>query len=141
MVQGRARRALDELETKATLADAWLPDNQNDLRMAGTRARERFVEPVELGGAADELPEADCARTIEAAVDGSGSPELEQADGSPNALQKVLASVHEGEEARGEALGVFRDPNAPWARQLLNTSSQPDDVALRGVVHAQVVAD
>ena len=29
----------------------------------------------------------------------------------------------------------------PWWRQLLHPGGEPDDVPLRGVVHAQVVAD
>ena len=53
----------------------------------------------------------------------------------------MFATVEEIEEARREAGGVLGQSDAAWWRQLLHPGGEPDDVPLRGVVHAQVVAD
>src|SRR5207247_1497922 len=56
-------------------------------------------------------------------------------------LETLFATVEEVEEARREARGLLGHSDAAWWRQLLHPGGEPDDVPLRGVVHAQVVAD
>ena len=53
----------------------------------------------------------------------------------------MLAPIEEVEEARREPRGVLGHADPARRRQLLHAGGEPDDVPLRGVVHAQVVAD
>jgi hypothetical protein len=133
--------ALDELVTEAALSRARLRGDQDHARPTGPRLAESRLEPRELVLAADEAGEATRPGALEAAPDRAGTPQLEHAHGNPSALEALLPSIEEVEEARGEARGLLGDRDPSRSRELLHPGREPDHVPLRGVVHAQVVAD
>src|SRR5438874_10673681 len=102
---------------------------------------QRPLEQSELALAADEAREAARPGTLEAAPDLARTLQLEHAHGSACTLETLFATVQEVEEARRQARGLLGHSDAAWWRQLLHPGGEPNDVPLRGVVHAQVVAD
>src|SRR5437773_665695 len=141
MVKRHAAGALDELVAEAALSRARLRGNEDDLRSTRLRLAQGPLEQSELALAADEAREAARPGTLEAAPDLARTPQLEHAHGNACALETLFATVEEVEEARREARGLLGHGDAAWWRQLLRPGGEPDDVPLRGVVHAQVVAD
>src|SRR5262249_4137412 len=141
MVKGRAAGASHELVTEAALSRARLRSNQNDGRPSRLRLAQSFLEQNELPATADEGGEAARPGALEAAVDLAWTPQLEHAHGNARTLQTLFPTVVEVEEALREAHGLFGHRDAAGWRQLLHAGGEPHDVALRGVVHAQVVPD
>src|SRR5206468_1282393 len=141
IVKRHAAGALDELVTEAALSRARLRGNQDDPRSTRLRLAQSPFEQSELALAADEAREAARPGTLEAAPDLARTPQLEHAHGNACALETLFATVEEVEEARREARGLLGHGDAAGWRQLLHPGGEPDDVPLRGVVHAQVVAD
>ena len=133
--------ALDELVTEAALSRTRLRGDQDDPRPTGPRVVQRALEPGELAFTADEAREALGAGALEAAPDRSRAPEVEHPYGAACALETMLAAIEEAEEPRRQPRGVLGQADAARGGQLLNARGEPDDVTLRGVVHAQVVAD
>src|SRR5262249_7185702 len=74
-------------------------------------------------------------------TEGTRPGELVHVHGGTEPLDPHRAEVAKGEEAGGELRGVLRDERAPRLRQLLHPLREPHRVALRGVVHAQIVTD
>ena len=141
MVEHHAAGALHELVTEAALSRARLRGNQDDCRSTGLRLAQSPLEPSELALAADEAREAARPGALEAAPDLARAPQLEHPHGNACALETLLPTVEEVEEARREARGLLGHRDAARWRQLQHPGGEPDDVTLRGVVHAQVVAD
>src|SRR5574341_2257004 len=141
MVKRHAADALGELVTKAALSRARLRGDQDDCRLTRLRLAQSSLEQGELALAADEAREASGPGALETASDLAWTPQLEHAHGGAGALEALLPTVEEIEEARREAHGLLGHRDAAGWRQLLYPSGEPDDVSLRGVVHAQVVAD
>src|SRR5947208_1070508 len=136
MVKRHAAGALDELVTEAALSRARLRGNQDDFRSTRLRLAQSPLEQSELALTADEAREAARPGTLEAAPNLARTPQLEHAHGNACALETLFATVEEVEEARREARGVLGHSDAAWWRQLLHPGGEPDDVPLRGVVHA-----
>src|SRR6266850_312824 len=141
IVECRTAGALDELVTEAALSRARVRGDQDDSRSTGLGLAQRPLEQAELVLAADEAREAARPGALEAAPDLARTPQLEHAHGDACALETLFPTVEEVEEARREARGLLGHTDAAWWRQLLHPGGEPDDVPLRGVVHAQVVAD
>src|SRR5262245_48198574 len=141
IVDHHAAGALDELVTEAALARARLRGNQHDARSTGLRLAQDPLEQSELALAADEAREAAQTRALEAAPDLAWSPQLEHPHGGARALETLLTTVEEVEEARRESRGLLGHTDPARGRQLLHPGGEADHVPLRGVVHAQVVAD
>src|SRR3984893_4266531 len=78
---------------------------------------------------------------VEATPDRTWTPQVEHPHRDARALEVLLPAVEEVEETRREPRGLLGHADAARPRQLLHTGGEPDDVPLRGVVHAQVVAD
>src|SRR5437660_11062870 len=78
---------------------------------------------------------------VEATPDRTWTPQVEHPHRDARALEVLLPAVGEVEEARREPWGLLGHADAARRRQLLHAGAEPDDVPLRGVVHAQVVAD
>lgn len=133
--------ARDEFVNEAALSRARLRGDQRDVRSTRLRLAQQALEPRQLALPADEPRKAMRPRAVEAAADPARTAQLEHADGDADALQRVFATVEEVEEPRHEARRLLGEGDATRWRQLLDAGGEPDDVALRGVVHAQVVAD
>src|ERR1700730_18145145 len=78
---------------------------------------------------------------VEATPDRTWTPQVEHPHRDARALEVLLPAVEEVEETRREACGLLGHADAALRRQLLHAGGEPDDVTLRGVVHAQFVAD
>src|SRR5215470_3289867 len=141
MVKRHTVGASDKLVTEAALSRARLRSNQDDGRLPRLRLAQSVLEQRELTTAADEGGEAARPGALEAAVDLTGTPQLEHAHGSAGPLQTLFPTVVKVEEALCEARGLLGHRDAAGWRQLLHAGGEPHDVALRGVVHAQVVPD
>src|SRR5207247_1173962 len=141
VVQRHAAGALDALVTEAALSRARLRGNQDDPRSTRLRLAQSPLEQSELALAADEAREAARPGTLEAAPDLARASQLEHSHGNAGALETLFATVEEVVEARGEVPRLLGHSDAARWRQLLYPGGEPDDVPLRGVVHAQVVAD
>src|SRR5437773_4830320 len=141
MVERHAAGALDELVTQAALSRARLRGNQDDRRLTGLRVAQSPLEQRELGFPADEAREAAGTRAVEAGPDRTRAPQVEHPHGNARALEPLLSPIKEVEETRREPRGLLGHADAARLRQLLHAGGEPDDVTLRGVVHAQVVAD
>src|SRR5262245_7307357 len=100
IVDHHAAGALDELVTEAALARARLRGDQHDSRSARPRLAQNPLEQSELGLPADEAREAARARALEAAPNLAGTPQLEHPHGNARALETVLTTIEEVEEAR-----------------------------------------
>src|SRR6266850_2574953 len=137
IVQRHAAGVLDELVTEAALSRARLRGHQHHLRSTRLRLVQRAVEQRELRLAADEAREAARAGALETAPDLARTPQLEHAHGNACALETLFPTVEEVEEARREARGVLGHRDAARWGQLLHPGGEPDDVPLRGVVHAR----
>src|SRR3989441_4442855 len=78
---------------------------------------------------------------VEAGPDRTRTPQVEHPHRDARALEVLFPAVEEVEETRREPCGLLGHADAARRRQLLNAGGEPDDVTLRGVVHAQVIAD
>src|SRR5215470_10644382 len=133
--------ALDELVTEAALSCPRLRGQQDDSGPTRPGFAQSPLEQSELALAADEAREAARPGTVETAADPARTAQLEHAHGNARPFEALFPLVEEVEEARGEALGLLGHRDAARRGQLLHPGGEADDVPLRGVVHAQVVAD
>src|SRR4029450_1894926 len=136
-----ATGALDELVTEAALSRARLRGNEGNSRATCLRPTQTPLEQSELALAARDAREAARPAALQAARDPPRTSQLEHAHENACPLETVFAAVEEVEKTRCEARGLLGHSDAAWWRQLLHPGGEPDDVSLRGVVHAQVVAD
>src|SRR5215472_15142696 len=127
--------------TQTALARTGLAGYEDHSGAAGLGFAQGALEARELARAADEAREASRARALEAMTDGAGPQEVEHPHRCARALDAVLATIQEVEEARGEPRGLVGDADAARWRQLLNPGGEPDHVTLGGVIHAEVVPD
>jgi hypothetical protein len=67
--------------------------------------------------------------------------ELEDAERGPRALHRERPEGAEPEEALDEPRGVLGQVDAVGRGELLHPLREADHLALRGVVHAEIVAD
>ena len=123
------------------LADSRRAEHADGAAIALRGAAQRGIERGDLALAAHEAREAARARGLDAGAVRPGPDELE-------ALHQPAHALHAGAARRGElevgfdqAGGVPGQAHLAGARALLHARGQPDRVTLRGVVHAQVVAD
>src|SRR6266851_2562670 len=78
---------------------------------------------------------------VEAGPDRTRTPQVKHPHRVARSLEVLLPAVEEVEETRREPCGLLGYADAARRRQLLHTGGEADDVTLRGVVHAEVVAD
>ena len=109
--------------------------------MAGLRLRERVVERAQVRVAAHEAAEAARAGDVEARARRAEPAQLEDGHGPGDALHVERAEVVEREVARDEARGGAAQVAGVRLRERFHALREAHRVALRGVVHAQVVAD
>src|SRR5262249_20172171 len=140
VMERRAVGALDEFVAESALSGSRLRRHEGDGGTTRLRLAQRLVEKRELPLAADEAREATRLRALEAVLDPARAPYLEHGHGNAGALEPLLATVEEVEEARREARRLLRRRDTARRRQLLHPGGEPDHVPLRGIVHAQVVA-
>ena len=140
IVERHTAGALGELVTQAALPGARLRGDENDLRSTRLRLAERLLEQGQLALTAHEARKAAGARALEATPDRTGAPQVEYPHGSARALEALLPPIEEIEEARDQPSGLLGHADTARRGQLLHSGGEPDHVALRGVVHAQVVA-
>ena len=133
--------ALRELEAEPALAGPGLGDDAEHLAPARRGARERRLEQRHLGLAADEPRQAAYASDVEAAAQGTEPLEPEHLHRRGHPLQVRLAQVPQREVAGHDPRRLRRDAGAVRARDLLQARGDVGHGTLRGVVHAQVVAD
>ena len=133
--------ALGELGAEPALAGPGLGDDAEHLTLARRGARERRLEQRHLGLAADEPRQPAYARDVEAAAQGTEPLEPEHLHRRGHPLQVRLAQVPQREVAGHDPRRLRRDAGAVRARDLLQACGDVRHGTLRGVVHAQVVAD
>ncbi len=133
--------AVDRLLAEPALADARRADDGDHLTVARHGVTEGRLETCDLVRPADERREPARAGRLDAGADGAGAGEREGAHGPADALHADRADGLEAEEGRDQRRRVRRDVDRAGARDLLHAGRQADGVSLRGVVHAEVVAD
>ena len=133
--------AFDEFVAQPALADARLADHADDLSLAGIGPVERVLQHLQLLAAAHEAAEAACPRPIEPCARCTDVFELEQTDGTLHPLHLGQAEVTQPEVALHQARGLATHAHATRRGEVLDARRQSDDVSLRRVVHAQIVAD
>jgi hypothetical protein len=132
---------LGELIAQSAFAGPRFGDDTDHLSVAGTGARQRRLQDIHLGGAADEARQTAGLCDLEARAQCAGALELEYADRFRNTLDLGAAEILELEISVDEPRRVFGETNVPGAGKSLHALRQTDDVSLRRVVHPQVVAD
>ncbi len=133
--------ALGELVAEPALPDAGISRHPDDLARACEGAGERRLERLHLLVAADETREATRPGGFEAGADRSEPLELVDQYRLTDAFQLEPPEVAEPEEPRDEGRGVLGQVDPLGPGELLHALGEPDGVALRGVIHAEVVAD
>jgi hypothetical protein len=132
---------LDELETEPALARPRLCHHAHRLPVPRQAALEGRLQRGHFGGASDELRESARPREVEPGAQRSELFERIDAERLAHALQRELPERSEREEALDEPCGVRSQIRRARLGQLLHALRQADGVPLRGVVHAQIVAD
>src|SRR5262249_48745837 len=131
----------DDLQAEAALPDTGWPDDPDHLAVTRNGPTERRFQPRDLVATADEAREAMRPRRLNASADGPRLPEREGAHGGAHALDADPADLSQLEEARHQRGRVPRQEDFAGLGDLLRARRQPDRMALRRVVHAQIVAD
>jgi len=134
-------RPFGELVTEAALPDPGLAHDADHPPLAVERPRHGGLDRRHLVGAADEAREPACARDIEPGARGASPFELVDVDRVAHALQRERPEIAQPEVAADERGGMLSQIRTPRFRELLRPLCQTHGVALRGVVHAEIVAD
>ena len=133
--------ALGELVAEAALAGSCIGDHADDLRVPRDRLLERRLERGHLALAADELGEAARVGDVEAGPHPPDALELEDVQQVVQPLDAGFAQIAELEVAGHELGRVPGEERLPGIGHLLHALREPDRVAERRVVHAEIVAD
>jgi hypothetical protein len=139
MPPGTAR--LEKFERQPALADPGFSDNTNDLAITRVSLRERSFERTKIVVSPDEAREPSRLRDVEPRAHCANSLQLEDGHGLTDTLDVEFAKVAQLKIALHQIRDVRRQIAGIGRGQALHPSSQPHRVALRGVIHAQVVAD
>jgi len=132
---------LGELVAQAAFAGPRLGHDADDLSVAGAGARQRSLQDVHLGVAPDETRQTAGSCHIEAGAQCAHALELEDADRLGGALDLRRAEIAQCDIASDALGGCLAHADRVGRRHLLHALRQTDGVPLRGVVHAQIVAD
>src|SRR5262249_51840644 len=133
--------ALDELVAKPALARPRLGDHAYDLRVPRNRLLESSLQSGHLALAPDELGEAARAGHVETGPYAAHALELEDVHWIARSPDPSFAKISERKVARNQLRGVFREIDRVGCRDLLHARGKADRMALRRVVHPEVVAD
>ena len=134
--------AVEELGAQARLAGARLGHDAHHLAAAAARALERGVERRPCHGRARRSVESPRARERSRRVRNEPTPSRSKSPtGSATPLTLRAAEILEREVALDEPGRVLRDADVSRLGERLHALREADGVPLRGVVHAQVVAD
>ena len=90
---------------------------------------------------ADKLGEAARVGAVETRAQRTNALKVVDAYGDTQALDLEHAQVAQVEEAGHESFGVFAQVDRARVGELFHARGKADCVSLRGVVHAQIVAD
>src|SRR5205085_6130265 len=142
-VHGQPARtaALGELVAQTALARSRLGNETYDLRASRLCFGKSFLERPHVLVATDEARKAARARDVEAGARRAGADETMHADRFAHALDAKHAEVFELDVARHQCGGRSREIAGVGRRKAFHALGEADGVALRGVLHAQVVAD
>ena len=132
---------LHELVAEPAFAGSRVRHDADDAALAGARPLERGFEGAELGVAPHELREAAGARRVEPRARLADPLELVYAHRLRDALERRGAEVAQREPAGDEPRGAVGDADGARLGERFHALREAHGVALRGVVHAQVVAD
>ena len=124
-----------------TTIRAGLGDNANHLAVARLCLLQGSLECLYVGVATDEAAEPAGTRHVEARTRGAHAGEAVDAHRIDDALDAEVAKIVEGEIAADERRRRCAQVAAVRLREALHALRQADGVALRRVVHPQVVTD
>ena len=144
LVDGEAprRATLGELAGEPALAHARLADQADHLSLSGDRPLERAFKTGHLLLASDEAREAPrLSDDLEAGAERPRALERVDPQRLAHALHGEGAQVAQTEVVRDELCRVLRQVRRTGIGELLHPGREPDRVALRGVLHVQVVPD
>ena len=133
--------AIDGILAQAALADAGDTDHADHLTVPRQGPTQGRLQAGDLVRTTDEAREAARPRGLDAAADAARAHEGEAANRLAHALDADLADGLECEEVGHQGGRVCRQVDASGGGALLHASREADGMTLRGVVHAQVVAD
>ena len=131
----------EELEAESALSGARLGRDADHLAFALRGALQAGLETGHLRVAAHEARESSRARKIQTGPQRSEPPQFVHRYWIAHVLHLVGAEVFQLEETAHQVGRVGGEINGVGRGQLLDVRSQIDGVALRGVVHPQVIAD
>ena len=133
--------AFGELEAEPALPRPGLRHHADDLAVTGLRLLQCRFQRRHVGVAADEARQAAAARHIKTRARGADADQAMNRHGCAHSLHLEVAQIfqlevplHERCRRAGQVAGIGRG-------QRLHALRQTDGVALRRVVHAQVVTD
>jgi hypothetical protein len=132
---------LGELPAESALPHASIADDRRRAPAPRLDLGEQRFEAAELLPPTHERREAAAPREIEARTQRTRPQQSEDADGLTGAFDLHLPEVLQLEEPLDESRGGFRDQDLAAGGEILHASGEPHREALRGVVHAKVVAD
>ena len=130
-----------ELVAEPALAHPGLGHDGDRLPAAPERALEGRLERGHLDRASDEAREAARAGDVEAGPQPARTLQLVEPQRLARALHARRPEVAQGEEPRDQLRGALGQEGPAGLGQLLHPLREPHRVALRRVVHAEVVAD
>ena len=136
-----AAAALRELVAEPALAHAGLADHTHHAPLPFQHVLQRRVERRELVRAADQAREAACPRHVHPRPHRAHPDELEDLDRVPRPLHWGTPQRRKLEVALDQMRRALGHADAARLGQRLHALRQAHRVTLRGVVHAQVVAD
>ena len=130
-----------EFEAETALADAGLGDDAHHLSVARLGAGERRFQGMQIRVPAHEARESARSRHLEAGAKRSNAHEHEDPHRRLHPFHGERSQILQLEEAGDQLRRVLGQVDLSGLRELLHPCGEPDRVALRGVVHAQVVSD
>src|SRR5262249_53864654 len=126
---------------EAALPDPGLTDDADHPSLAVERPRHGGLDRRHLVGPADEAREPPRPRDVEPGARWARPFELVNVDRVTDALQRERPEIAQPEVVPDERGGMLGQVRAPRLRELLRSLRQTHGVALRGVVHPEIVAD
>ena len=123
------------------MPDARLAHDRHDLAVPGARRLPRPLQLLQLLAPPDEARQAAVGGHLDARAQRPDALQLVDAQRVLHAFHREQPQVAEPEEPLHQPRGVLGEVDAIGLGELLHARGQADGVALRRVVHAQVVAD
>jgi hypothetical protein len=130
-----------KLRTEPALPGTRRGHHADDLPLSGERPLERRLQGGHLLLPSDEARKAAGPRDVEARAEGADTLELEDVQRLGHPLDARGAEIAQREVPGDELRGVLGQIDPARLRERLHALRESDGVSLRGVVHAQVLAD